>query len=198
MNDIESQIAYADRVIISKVDLLGLPLLGFSPASQLPLPPSSSAPEADSGKKAALLAEIKEQVAFLNPTAAVAVASHGVVPVDFVLGVGAFDAHRLDLSLGTPAPPPPPPQGNHSGEISSLSLEVHDYLDGARLNEWIASTLDVHHHCIYRTKGICAVVDEKAIGSAAVGRHQGGGGLVMLPRRGHWSSRGYTWTSPGR
>lgn len=117
-SEAQEQVGFADRLVISKPDLVSEPAL------------------------AALEARLKD----MNPRAALRVARFGDAPVDWITGIGGFDASAvLDLHPGFPRYTRP---AEHTPGVESLVWRSDRPLDRARfdfmlqmINEWYGPDL---------------------------------------------------------
>ena len=147
-----AQIAFADQIVLNKVDLVQPQELLWTEA---------------------LLRR-------LNPMAPVHRAERAEVALERIIGVGGFDLARMEAMLaphdgpahGEPGHVHGPhcaqshdgdtPSGGHierSG-ISSLSLHAHAPLDQDALERWLTDLLAQHGAQLLRTKGIVALAGE--------------------------------------
>ena len=105
------QIAYADRIVLNKTDLV----------------------------KAGDAVALEERISRINAMAALESAQRGDVAVDFLLGIGGFDLNSVQRSLGIRRPSPParaeeanerPPSGGHDDDHSQCNHDqgrcIHD------------------------------------------------------------------------
>jgi G3E family GTPase len=126
-NEAVEQLAFADRVVLNKVDL------------------------ADDAE----LAEVERRIREINALAPVVRTAHGKVDLASILDVGAFDLDRvladdpefLDESA----------EHLHDLTVTSVGIEVEGDLDLDRLNAWLGELLRERGVDIFRSKGILAV-----------------------------------------
>jgi len=119
------QIAFADQIILNKTDLVA----------------------------AEDLAVVERRIRALNPFAIIHKAQRCDVPLENVLGQGAFDLARVlerepEFLNGEAR------EHEHDGDISSVSLTATKPLDGDRLTAWLRALLAEKGQNILRAKGI--------------------------------------------
>ena len=140
------QIAFADQIVLNKVDLA-------SPAE---------------------LDEIEARLRRLNPLAPIHRAARADVPLDAVIGRGGFDLERLadaDLAPVNPAhgevghvhDEDCGPHGgghDHGDDIRGVSLRLAAPVDADRISRWLSELLAAEGQSILRAKGIVSVAGE--------------------------------------
>jgi G3E family GTPase len=127
-NEAVEQLAFADRVVLNKVDLVPDP---------------------------AELAELEARIRSINGLAPIIRTAYGKVDLDAILDVGAFDLDRvlaedpsfLDLDA----------EHQHDQSVSSVGIEVRGAVDVDRLNGWLSPLLRDKGADIFRSKGILAI-----------------------------------------
>ncbi|MGQ0654769.1 MAG: CobW family GTP-binding protein [Betaproteobacteria bacterium] len=119
------QIVIADRIIMNKVDLV-----------------------CD-----AELAGIEAQVRGLNNTAPILRSSHARVDLENILGIGAFNAQRREISLE---------EHHHTHEpgLGAESFVFHQAFDRQRFEGFVDALLDAKGDDVYRLKGIVALQND--------------------------------------
>ena len=122
------QIAFADQIILNKTDL-------------------ASADE---------LTAIEHRIRALNPFAAIHRAQRCNVPLENVLGQGAFDLGRV-LEREPEFLSEDAHEHEHDDEIASVSLTATKPLDGDRVTAWLRALLAEKGQNILRAKGILDV-----------------------------------------
>lgn len=186
VNEAVAQIAYADRVVLNKVDLVD----------------------------SAALSRVTKRVGGINRLAGVQRAARGVVPVDFVLGVGGFDLDKVEGQVTAAQAPPAAShdhphhhdhqhdhecapgctheshshghahehhehehnqhhdhnheQGRrglvtetkHDDAVSSISIAVEGEMDIEKINYTMGMLLEARGEDLYRMKGILAIKNE--------------------------------------
>jgi G3E family GTPase len=120
----EEQIAFADLVVLNKMDLV-------------------SAEEA---------AEVERRIRAINPWAEIRRAERANVPVETVVGRDAFSLERIlerepEFLSGEDA-------HEHDSEVQSVSFEVERPIDPERFNAWMTQLLAQKGQDLLRTKGI--------------------------------------------
>ncbi|MFM8533003.1 MAG: CobW family GTP-binding protein [Acidimicrobiia bacterium] len=122
-HEAEEQVAFADTVLLNKIDLV-------SP---------------EEAKR------VESRIRSINPMARLHKTDHCVMPVNELLGRGAFDLNRiLEIEpdfLGED-------DHEHDSTITSVSLRATRPLDPDRFNAWISELLRVRGVDILRSKGI--------------------------------------------
>nr|WP_255575052.1 GTP-binding protein [Caldovatus aquaticus] len=120
----EEQIAFADIVVLNKMDLV--------------------TPEE--------AAEVERRIRAINPWAEIRRAVRAAVPIESVIGRDAFSLERIlerepeFLAEGN--------EHEHDSDVVSVSLEVERPLDPERFNAWITQLLATKGQDLLRTKGI--------------------------------------------
>jgi G3E family GTPase len=151
------QIAFADQIVLNKIELV------------------------DENE----LRNIEARLRKLNPLAPVHRAQRSNVPLDKILGRGAFDIERimslepdfLDPAHGQAGhihdehcqhdhehpghDPMPAPDHGHDSGIHSVSLTSHAPMDGAKVSDWLADLVATKGQDILRAKGIIDVKGEE-------------------------------------
>ena len=176
-NEVIKQIAYADRVVLNKVDLL----------------------EKEKGDESCVetsLEEIKRAITTVNPGVAIHPCTRGNVSIAELLNINAFDARksgemllsaefcqpinikRLNSKKGTKSSRGPTIARNYNtkprdtnlpdvmrlpsksrNNVQTCSLVVHSALNLDAVNIWLLSLLQTSGEDIYRVKGILDVAD---------------------------------------
>src|SRR5260221_52521 len=119
------QIVIADRIILNKVDLVGEPEL----------------------------ASLETEVRKLNATAPILRSSHARVELEQILGIGAFNAQRRQISLDSH-------EHSHTPRLDSEPFVFERPFDRAALESYMKVLLEERGDDIYRLKGILALEDE--------------------------------------
>ncbi|XP_054788062.1 uncharacterized protein LOC129293944 [Prosopis cineraria] len=161
VNEAVEQIAYADRIIVNKTDLVG---------------------ESDI---ASLVQRIRtiNSLAFLKPT------EFGKVDLDYVLGIGGFDLERIESAVDAEGSKKDHHHshdhdhqhdhdhkhehhdGHHSHDhthdpgVTSVSIVCEGSLDLEKANVWLGTLLLERSEDIYRMKGLLSVqgMDERFV-----------------------------------
>ena len=125
-NECEEQIAFADVLLLNKVDLVD--------ANQL--------------------RRVQQRIRQINPMARLLQGTFGDVPLQKVLDVGGFDLTRaleLDPKFLTETAP-----HSHDSEVGSVSFVLDGSLEPALFQPWIDALLKERGADIFRSKGILA------------------------------------------
>jgi G3E family GTPase len=135
-NEAIEQLAFADRVVLNKVDL------------------ASSDAE---------LIEVERRIREINALAPIVRTSHGKVDLDAILDVGAFDLDRV--LADDPEFLDPDAEHQHDLTVTSVGIEATGTVDGDRLNAWLGKLLREKGVDIFRSKGILAIdgLDERYV-----------------------------------
>ena len=120
----EEQIAFADIVVLNKMDLV-------------------TPEEAE---------EVEKRIRAINPYAEIRRATKSDVPIDAVIGRDAFNLSRIlerepEFLSGED-------EHEHDSEVMSVSFEVSRPIDPERFNAWISQLLAQKGQDLLRTKGI--------------------------------------------
>jgi G3E family GTPase len=123
-HEAEEQVAFADVIVLNKVDLV----------------------TADE------LAAVEARIRTINPRARLLKSTKADVPIDDLLGRGSFDLDRIleiepDFLTGED-------DHEHDDGITSVSLTHPGYLNEDRFREWIGGVLAEQGQDLLRTKGI--------------------------------------------
>ncbi|XP_059443305.1 uncharacterized protein LOC132175382 [Corylus avellana] len=143
VNEAVEQVAYADRIILNKVDLVS---------------------EAE-------LEILTKKIKHINGIAQVKLAKFGSVDMDFVLGVGGYDLERIDSEVHVDSSCSATHQHEtgqehhkghhhdhtHDSAVSSVSIVSEGTLDIDELDDWLERLIDEKGEDLYRMKGILCV-----------------------------------------
>jgi G3E family GTPase len=134
-NEAVEQLAFADRVVLNKIDL------------------------ADDDE----LAEVERRIREINTLAPIVRSAHGMIDLDAVLDVGAFDLDRV--LEDEPTFLDPDAEHQHDLTVTSVGIEAVGDVDGDRLNGWLGSLLFERGVDIFRSKGILSIagIDERYV-----------------------------------
>ena len=124
------QIAFADRLVITKTDLVDQPAVE----------------------------EVVRRVREINHVADLVYGSHGKVDLDRILGVHAFDLDRIvemDPSFLTGGG-----EHHHESGVTSVGFDVPGELDPDRLSTWMDQLVQEWAVDIFRMKGVLAIAGE--------------------------------------
>ncbi|CAL5436208.1 unnamed protein product [Camellia sinensis] len=143
VNEAVEQIAYADRIILNKIDLVT---------------------EAE-------LESLTNRIKHINGMAQIKLAKYGVVDMDFVLGVGGYDLERIDSEVQLDSSPCATHQHDsghehhkghhhdhkHDSAVSSVSIVSEDTLDLDEVDDWLERIIEEKGDDLYRMKGVLSV-----------------------------------------
>jgi G3E family GTPase len=127
-NEAVEQLAFADRVVLNKVDLVDDP---------------------------AELAAVVQRIQAINAFAPIIHTTYGQVDLDRILDVGAFDLGRV--LADDPAFLDPDAEHRHDQRVTSVGVEMAGEVDLDRLNRWLPRLLQERGVDIFRSKGILAI-----------------------------------------
>ncbi|KZV29737.1 COBW domain-containing protein 1-like [Dorcoceras hygrometricum] len=147
VNEAVEQIAYADRIILNKIDL---------------------ASDAD-------VEEVTRRIKHINGMAQIKLAKYGVVDMDFVLGVGGYDLDRIESEIKPDDSHCSHQHENGQGEhhhhhhhnhvhdsaVSSVSIVSEGTLDLDYFDDWLERLVEEKGDDLYRMKGILSVTDSE-------------------------------------
>ena len=126
-NEALEQLAFADRIVLNKIDL------------------------ADDDE----LSEVESRIQEVNPLAPIIRTQHGKVNLDAILDVGAFSLDRV--LADDPEFLDPDAEHQHDLTVTSVGIEVQGDLDLERLNDWLGNPLRTKGTDIFRSKGILSI-----------------------------------------
>ncbi|KAL5794682.1 hypothetical protein ACOSP7_003276 [Xanthoceras sorbifolium] len=143
VNEAVEQVAYADRIILNKIDLV-----------------------TDTE-----LEKLTEKIKHINAMAPIKLAKYGSVDIDFVLGVGGYDLERIDSEVNIDGSRCATHQhqtghGYHKGHhhnhvhdsaVSSVTIVSEGTLDLDEVDDWLERLIEEKGEDLYRMKGILAV-----------------------------------------
>ena len=133
-DEVKEQIAFADVILLNKVDLV-------------------TPQEAD-----ALQARIRGR----NAAARIVRTTRSNADVDALLGVGGFDLGRVTAMDPHFLHPEEHHSHHHDDEVKSVGIAVAGDLDGKKLDAWLGDLLAAKGQDIFRIKGVLAIKGEKA------------------------------------
>jgi G3E family GTPase len=129
-NEAVEQIAFADRIILNKCDLVG----------------GLESPELD---------EVERRIRMINDKVEIKRTENSAVPMEYIMGIRAFDLDKIlemeDSFLDEQQ------EHQHDDRVSSVGINVKGECDQEKLNEWIGWLLKEKGADIFRTKGVLAV-----------------------------------------
>ncbi|RAL41578.1 hypothetical protein DM860_013112 [Cuscuta australis] len=142
VNEAVEQVAYADRIILNKIDLVS---------------------EAD-------LTALTKEIKHINGMAQIKRAKFGVVDMDFVLGVGGYDLDRIDSEVhpeGSHCKHHHEDEHEHhkgkhhdhvhDSAVNSVSIVSEGTLDLDEVDDWLERLVEEKGEDLYRMKGILSV-----------------------------------------
>ncbi|XP_021890082.1 putative COBW domain-containing protein 7 [Carica papaya] len=145
VNETVEQVAYADRIILNKIDLVT---------------------EAD-------LEVLTERIKHINCMAPIKLAKHGIVDMDFVLGVGGYDLDRIESTVHGETPSTDHHHHHHrdghghheehlhdhvhDSAVSSISIVSEGTLDLDEVDDWLERLIEEKGEDLYRMKGVLSV-----------------------------------------
>ncbi|XP_059649475.1 uncharacterized protein LOC132295293 [Cornus florida] len=145
VNEAVEQVAYADRIILNKIDLVT---------------------EAD-------LEVLTKRIQHINGMAQLKLAKYGIVDMDFVLGVGGYELDRIDSEVQSDSSHCESHQHEsacehhkghhhnhvHDSAVSSVSIVSEGTLDLDELDDWLERLVEEKGEDLYRMKGVLSVKD---------------------------------------
>ncbi|XP_027079846.1 uncharacterized protein [Coffea arabica] len=133
VNEAVEQVAYADRIILNKIDLV----------------------------TGADLEVLMKRIKHINGMAQIKKAKFGVVDMDFVLGVGGYDLDRIDSEVESGAEHHKGHGHHHDhvhdSAVSSVSIVSEGTLDLDEVDDWLERLLEEKEDDLYRMKGVLSV-----------------------------------------
>ncbi|CAJ1942127.1 unnamed protein product [Sphenostylis stenocarpa] len=151
VNEAVEQVAYADRIILNKVDLVT--------ESELNI--------------------LTKKIKHINGMAQITQAKFGSVDIDFVLGVGGYDLERIESEVRGECPSSsshPDDSGHehkahhhqhnhdhhhhdhvHDSAVSSVSIVAEGTLDLDEVDDWLERVIEEKGEDLYRMKGVLSV-----------------------------------------
>lgn len=142
VNEAVEQIAYADRIIVNKTDLV------------------------TKAEREMLIKRIKH----INGMAQIKLAKFGIVDMDFVLGVGGYDLERIDSEVQSDGSHCANEHGHdhdhhkghhhnhvHDSTVSSVSIVSEGNLDLDEVDDWLERLIEEKGDDLYRMKGVVCV-----------------------------------------
>ncbi|CAH1415204.1 unnamed protein product [Lactuca virosa] len=148
VNEAVEQVAYADRIILNKIDLVS---------------------DAD-------LEALTKKIQHINGMAQIKQAKFGNVDMDFVLGVGGYDLDRIDSEVPSEVSHCENHNHEHDHEcheghhhhdhkhdsaVSSVSIVSEGTLDLDELDDWLERLVEEKGDDLYRMKGVLSVNDSE-------------------------------------
>lgn len=159
VNESVEQIAFADRIILNKTDLVG---------------------EAD-------LVRLEGRIRGINSLATIQRAERADVDMEYVLGIGGFDLEKVEDEITKNVKddnhdhdhhnhhdhecgPDCTHEGHHhhhddhhhhhhGDDVSSVSITIKGNMDLDKVNYWLGGLIEIKSNDIYRMKGVLAIKD---------------------------------------
>jgi len=129
----DEQVAYADLLVINKVDLVS---------------------ESE-------LRHVVDAMAAINAGCQHIFAQDAKVPAENILDIGGFDLKRIEKGVGGCASngSAKASKKSHAHEIQTVALTLPGDLDGDKFREWLGEFVEKHAADLFRSKGIIAIRD---------------------------------------
>jgi G3E family GTPase len=126
-NEAVEQIAFADRILLNKCDLVD----------------------------GVTLDEVEKRIRMINKTVPIQRTTNSEVNMDYILGIQAFNLDKVmemnDAFLSEHA------EHFHDDRVSSVGIHVKGEVDEEKLNKWIGWLLNEKGVDLFRSKGVLAV-----------------------------------------
>ncbi|KAL9327229.1 hypothetical protein ACSQ67_007874 [Phaseolus vulgaris] len=147
VNEAVEQVAYADRIILNKIDLVT--------ESELNI--------------------LTKKIKHINGMAQITQAKFGSVDIDFVLGVGGYDLERIESEVPGECPSSSSHRDDsgheheghhhhhhhhdhvHDSSVSSVSIVAEGTLDLDEVDDWLERVIEENGEDLYRMKGVLSV-----------------------------------------
>ncbi|TKY58484.1 COBW domain-containing protein 2 [Spatholobus suberectus] len=144
VNEAVEQVAYADRIILNKIDLVT--------ESELNI--------------------LTKKIKHINGMAQIKQAKFGSVDIDFVLGVGGYDLERIGSEIPGECSSSSSHQDDsghehkghhhhhnhvHDSNVSSVSIVAEGTLDLDEVDDWLERVIEEKGEDLYRMKGVLSV-----------------------------------------
>merc|ERR1712032_658830 len=126
-NESVEQIAFADRILLNKTDLVD----------------------------EAQLEEVERRIRMINQSVQIKRCVKSEVPTDFIIGIKAFSLDQV-LEMDSEFLKEEQDH-QHDNRVSSVGISVKGQVDQSKLNEWLQWLLKERGVDIFRTKGVLAV-----------------------------------------
>jgi G3E family GTPase len=127
-HEAQEQIGFADVIVLNKTDLV-------------------SDDQVDA---------LERRIRSINGTAAIHRARNAQVPIDEVVGLGAFDLDRI-LESEPGLLEEDPDDHEHDPSVTSVGIDLEGDLDDRKLNDWLGQLLGTKGQDIFRMKGVLAL-----------------------------------------
>ncbi len=127
----EEQVAYADLLVINKIDLVTETELRW----------------------------VEDALIGINSDCKRFHAKDALVPPECILDIGGFDLKRIALGVGgcSQSENAPVSDEPHRHEIETISFEIPGELDANRFSRWLETFMTEHREDLFRAKGILAI-----------------------------------------
>lgn len=127
----EEQVAYADLLVINKIDLVSETELHW----------------------------VEDALISINADCQRVYAQDAQVPSDRILNIGGFDLKRIALGIGGCSMTSNSPEVEHPNrhEITTISFEIPGELDARAFSQWLQTFMDRHAGDLFRAKGILSI-----------------------------------------
>lgn len=122
-SEAQEQIAFADVILLNKVDLVS----------------------------SLVLEELEQRIRGMNAIAKIHLTQHCQIPLDNVLGVGAFD---LKNALSIDPEFLDEEAHDHDQTVSSVAIQTSGVVNGEKLNRWLYQLVQARGPDLFRMKGI--------------------------------------------
>ncbi|CAE7255788.1 Cbwd1 [Symbiodinium natans] len=130
-NEAVEQLAFADRILLNKCDLVDEPHL----------------------------VEVEKRIKMINDTVKIRRTTQSKVDMDFILGIQAFNLDKiLEMDDGFLEDNQ---DHQHDDRVTSAGFHVKGEVDQQKLNEWLGKLLKEKGNDLFRTKGVLAVQGKK-------------------------------------
>ena len=133
-NQAMQQVVFADKILLNKVDLVD----------------------------AQYLASVEARLRDINKLAAIVRCQHADVPLDQVLGIGAFDLDKIIIANPNFLNEDGGHAHTHDHSITSVGIMREGTLDLEKTNKWISTLLRERGQDIFRSKGVLSIKDMDA------------------------------------
>ncbi|CAE7357838.1 Cbwd1 [Symbiodinium pilosum] len=128
-NEAVEQVAFADRIILNKCDLVDEPHL----------------------------VEVERRIRMINKSVKIKRATNSIVDMDFIIGIQAFDLDKiLEMDDGF-LEDEQHHHHHHDDRVTSCGFHVKGELSQQKLNDWLGWLLKEKGGDLFRTKGVLAV-----------------------------------------
>ena len=129
----DEQVAYADLLVINKVDLVS----------------------------ETVLRHVVDSMASINAGCEHVFAQDAKVPAERILDIGGFDLKRIEQGVGgcSKTGNAKSSEKSRGHEIQTVSLTIPGDLDGDNFRDWLAEFVEKHAADLFRSKGIITIRD---------------------------------------